>query len=126
MMPSDRFSVVGVFLLAMDPDHRTVPTTRLSSTYWARSRHHNVTLMRSLGASRSEVAIDVGPEEMQRSIRAAGIDVEVLEVIAHDVVYFGVRKCAPLRHLSVFNFGQSRTKQIEHTVGVQWGGLIGM
>lgn len=40
--------------------------------------------MRSFGASRSEVAIDVSPEEMQRSVCAAGIDVEVLEVVAHD------------------------------------------
>lgn len=61
-----------------------VPTPGSSSTYRTRSRHHNIALMRSFGASRSEVAIDVGPEEVQRSVRAAGIDVEVFEVIAHD------------------------------------------
>ena len=50
--------------------------------------------MRSFGASRSEVAIDVGPEEMQRSVRAAGIDVEVLEVIAHDELTYVLKKNA--------------------------------
>lgn len=44
--------------------------------------------MRSLGASRSEIAINVSPEEVQCSIGAAGIDVEVLEVIAHDEASF--------------------------------------
>lgn len=64
--------------------------------------------MRRFGASRSEVAIDVGPEEVQRSVRAGGVDVEVLEVIAHDEGSFGQRKCALLDHLSVFNFVPSR------------------
>lgn len=55
-----------------------------SSTYRTRSGHHNVTLMRSLGAPGSKVAVEVGSEEVQRSIGAARVDVEVLEVIAHD------------------------------------------
>lgn len=40
--------------------------------------------MRSLGAPGGEVAVEVGSEEVQRGVGAARIDVEVLEVIAHD------------------------------------------
>ena len=75
--------------------------------------------MRSFGASRCEVAIDVGPKEVQRSVRAGGIDVEVLEVIAHDEGNLGERICESLGHLSVFNLEPSRRKQVEHTVAEQ-------
>lgn len=99
----------------MDPGRRTVPTTRSSSTYRTCSGHHDVTLVGRFGASRGEVAINVGAEEVQRSVGAARIDVEIFEVIAHDAKQVRVGKCALLCQPSVSTVVHLERKHGGHT-----------